>query len=190
MKLRRVISHAFTFIMVVLFIAVFGSFITSKISGGEPGFYGYQLKSVLSGSMEPGIKTGSIIAIKPSSDTTSFQEGDVITFRESEGRLITHRVIEVVKHEVTGQVMYRTKGDNNDAPDLNAVLSTNVIGKYTGFTIPYAGYAASFAGSKTGNVTLLIVPGILLVLYAVFTLWRAISSLEETGKQPKETVSE
>lgn len=190
MKLRRMISHAFTSIMVVLFIVVLGSFITSKISGGEPGFYGYQVKSVLSGSMEPSIKTGSIITIKPFSDTTSFQEGDVITFREAEDRLITHRIIEVVKNELTGQVSYRTQGDNNDAPDLNAVLSANVIGKYTGFTIPYAGYAASFAGSKTGNVTLLIIPGILLVLYAMFTLWRAISSLEETGKQPKETLSE
>lgn len=32
---------------------------------GEPQVFGYQLKTVLSGSMEPEIKTGSIIAVKP-----------------------------------------------------------------------------------------------------------------------------
>lgn len=190
MKIRRILSNGLTIIMVLLFITVIGSVVMSKISGGEPTFYGYQVKTVLSGSMEPGIMTGSIIAIKPGGDRNSFKEGDVITFRESEERLITHRIVEVINNGSNGQVMYRTKGDNNNAPDSNPVLASNVIGKYTGFTVPYAGYAASFAGTKLGNVTLLILPGVLLFLYAIYTLWKAISALEESSKKPKETLSE
>ena len=54
--------------------------ISSKTSEGAPQILGYQLKTVLSGSMEPGIKTGSIIAVKAGGDMTRFQENDVITF--------------------------------------------------------------------------------------------------------------
>lgn len=179
MKIGRFLSRSFTFVFAVLFIMVAGSVILSKAAGGEPNFYGYQLKTVLSGSMEPVIRTGSIVAIKPGGDTKRFQQGDVITFRADENKLITHRIVEVVKNPDTGQVIYRTKGDSNDAPDLEPVSSLNVVGQYTGFTIPFAGYVLNFAGSKLGNVTLLIIPGLLLFIYAVISLWKAISSLEE-----------
>ncbi|WP_410772005.1 signal peptidase I SipW [Fontibacillus sp. BL9] len=184
MMFKRILGHIVTIVMVLLFILVAGSVILSKVSGGEPTFYGYQLKSVLSGSMEPAIHTGSIVAIKPEGDTSGFNKGDIITFRADENRLITHRIVEVVKNEQTNQVIYRTKGDSNDAPDIEPVSSVNVIGRYTGFTIPYIGYIVSFAGTKLGNVTLLIVPGLLLVFYAVITLWKAISSLEEKKQGP------
>lgn len=176
---KRILGQGLTFIMVLLFIIVAGSVILSKISGGTPTFYGYQLKSVLSGSMEPVIHTGSIVAIKPGGDTSRFKKGDIITFHADENRLITHRIVEVVRNEQANQVIYRTKGDSNDAPDIEPVLSANVVGRYTGFTIPYVGYILSFAGTKLGNVTLLIVPGLMLFIYAVISLWKTISSLEE-----------
>ncbi len=189
MNFKRILGQSLTVIMVLLFIGVAGSVILSKVSGGAPTFYGYQLKSVLSGSMEPAIHTGSIVAIKPGGDTSEFKKGDIITFRADENRLITHRIVEVAKNEQTGQVIYRTKGDSNDAPDMEPVQSANVIGRYTGFTIPYIGYILSFAGTKLGNVTLLIVPGMLLFIYAVISLWKAISSLEEKRQGPTEEAS-
>ncbi|MYL61568.1 S26 family signal peptidase, partial [Virgibacillus halodenitrificans] len=50
-------------ILMVLLITVAGIVLSTKLSGGEPQVFGYQLKTVLSGSMEPGIQTGSIIAV-------------------------------------------------------------------------------------------------------------------------------
>lgn len=169
------------YMLVLLCIAVIGSILMSKITGGEPSFYGYKLKTVLSGSMEPTIQTGSVIAISPqkAADASRFEIGDIITFRADEQRLITHRIIEVRSSEAGDTPLYRTQGDNNDAPDSALVSPNHIVGVYTGFTIPYVGYFLSFAGTKTGSIVLLIVPGLLLFLYGVFSLWKVISRLEQ-----------
>lgn len=154
--------------------------ITTKASGGEPELFGYQLKTVLSGSMEPGIQTGSLIAVKLDVDKTSFKENDVITFMEEDDRLVTHRIVEVIQ---SGEnVLYRTKGDNNNAPDMNPVLSENVVAEYTGITIPYLGYFINFAQSQNGAF-LMLIPGVLLICYSIFTIWRALAALDMSNKR-------
>lgn len=156
----------------------------TKVSGGEPNLFGYQLKTVLSGSMEPDIQTGSMIAVKPGGDMTRFTEGDVITFKENNDTLITHRIVEVIQ---SGEnTLYRTKGDNNNGVDIEPVLSDNVVAHYTGFTVPYVGYITSFAQSKNGAF-LLIIPGILLVAYSGWTIWRSLANLELPQTDQPET---
>ncbi|MGG0716560.1 signal peptidase I [Robertmurraya massiliosenegalensis] len=172
-------SNLVTIVLFLIFVLVLFLVISSKASGGEPQIFGYQLKTVLSGSMEPGIKTGSIIAVKPGGDMTRFKEGDVITFQEERNILITHRVTEVINNG--NQVMYRTKGDNNNAEDINPVLSNNVVAEYNGFTVPYIGYFIDFAKSKNGSVFLLILPGVLLLGYAFYTIWQTLRMIENKG---------
>ncbi|SEU09565.1 signal peptidase, endoplasmic reticulum-type [Salinibacillus kushneri] len=174
------LNRVFTVVFyTVLTLALF--FVTiSKASGGEPEIFGYQLKTVQSGSMEQEFQTGSIIAVKPGGDMTRFEKGDVITFVAEDQKLITHRVVEVV--ESGGKTLYRTKGDNNNAADLNPVRSENVVAVYAGFTIPYLGYFVDFAKSQNGAF-LLLIPGILLLCYAGFTIWRALSELDKSKKR-------
>ncbi|WP_310831121.1 signal peptidase I SipW [Paenibacillus pedocola] len=179
MRIKKIVSTALTLLMSLVFLLVVVAVVISKASGGEPAFFGYQIKTVLSGSMEPGIHTGSIVAIKPGGDMTRFQKGDVITFMNPENILITHRVIDATVNTATGEATYTTKGDNNDAADSAAVSSTNVVGQYTGVTVPYVGYAMNFAVSKAGSVMLMIIPGLLLLLYALYTSWKAVSALEK-----------
>lgn len=162
----------FAVLLLMLFLVI-----SSKAAGGEPQIFGYQLKSVLSGSMEPGIKTGSIIAVKPGGDMTRFKEGDVVTFQEEENKLITHRVTEVIENGK--QVLYRTKGDNNNAEDMNPVISDNIVAEYTGVTVPYVGYFIDFAQSKNGSALLLILPGLILLGYSGFNIWQTLSQLEK-----------
>ncbi|MBY3623248.1 signal peptidase I [Acinetobacter sp. CUI P1] len=179
MRIKKMISNTLSSIMLVIFILLVVAVVLSKASGGEPAFFGYQIKSVLSGSMEPGIQTGSIVALKPGGDMNRFKKGDVITFRNEENLLITHRVVEATMNNATGEAMYRTKGDNNDAPDMNPTSSTNVVAEYTGVTVPYVGYAMNFAVSKAGSVVLMIVPGLMLLLYALYSSWKAVAALEK-----------
>ncbi|WP_425590712.1 signal peptidase I SipW [Fictibacillus phosphorivorans] len=180
MKALKWFNHLITIVLSILLVAMALSVIISRASGGEPQVMGYQLKTVLSGSMEPGIETGSIIAIKPGGDMTRFKKGDVITFKASEEKLITHRVQEV---KGTGEnTQYITKGDNNDAADLDPVLAANVVGEYKGFTIPYVGYLLSGAQSKLGALLLLVLPGLLLLLYSGFTIWSAIKEVDVSKK--------
>jgi signal peptidase I len=182
--IKKVASNIITILLAALLIFMLFIVISSKAAGGEPQVFGYQLKTVLSGSMEPGIKTGSIIAVKLAGETNKFKIGDVITFKMDEQNLATHRIIEVVKSG--DQVMYRTKGDNNKTADLDRVLSQNVVAEYKGFTIPYLGYFMNFAQSKNGNLLLLVLPGILLLGYSAFSIWRTISQIEIKAKDGEE----
>lgn len=179
MRIKKMINNTLSSIMLVIFILLVIAVVLSKASGGEPAFFGYQIKSVLSGSMEPGIQTGSIVALKPGGDMNRFKKGDVITFRNEDNLLITHRVVEATMNNATGEAMYRTKGDNNDAPDMNPTSSTNVVAEYSGVTVPYVGYAINFAVSKAGSVVLMIVPGLMLLLYALYSSWKAVAALEK-----------
>ncbi len=181
-KARKFISNIITAVLFINLIVMAILVISSKASGGEPQAFGYQLKTVLSGSMEPTFLTGSVIAVTPleGDEKKNLKEGDVITFVDSKERLITHRVIGI---KTSGEhVMYETKGDNNDAADLDPVLSDNVQAIYSGFTIPYVGYFIDFAQSKEGSAILLIGPGLLLLAYAAFSIYQGLKELDPKKK--------
>ncbi|QKY68984.1 signal peptidase I SipW [Lentibacillus sp. CBA3610] len=174
-KLLKWLNNLATTILFAVLIGMLFIVVSAKASGGKPEIFGYQLKTVLSGSMEPNIQTGSIIAVKPGGDMTRFQNGDVITYMEEAEKLVTHRVVDVMNNGE--HVMYQTKGDNNDAPDSNPVLSENVVAEYTGFTIPYLGYLVNLSQSQNGAF-LLLVPGLLLLGYSGFIIWRALKEID------------
>ncbi|MCD5396329.1 MAG: signal peptidase I [Candidatus Pacebacteria bacterium] len=78
----------------------------------------YKILVVQSGSMEPSIKTGSVVVVKPASD---YKVGDVITFGPfSKTKPPTaHRIYQI--KEKNGQIVYITKGDANNSPDQSFV---------------------------------------------------------------------
>lgn len=110
---------------------------------------------------------------------TSIQTGDVITFTE-ENRLVTHRISDVISTD--SGVHYTTKGDNNHAPDSNPVLAENIVAEYNGFTIPYVGYFLHFAQSPNGSILFMIIPGVLMLGYSLFTIWNTLRQVEEKHK--------
>ncbi|KGP74124.1 signal peptidase [Pontibacillus yanchengensis Y32] len=164
--------------------------ISSRASGGEPSVFGYQLKTVLSGSMEPTFKTGSIIAITPleEAEKQSLAKGDIITYLKDDETLVTHRIVEA--SETGNSMTYQTKGDNNEAPDGEPVLAQNVVGEYADFTIPYAGYVMQYANSKAGSIALMIIPGLLLLIYAGYSIWQGIKEFERNIVKKKSTNNE
>ncbi|MGP4064534.1 signal peptidase I SipW [Oceanobacillus sp. M65] len=186
-QVKKWVSHITTYVLFAALIVMAVVVVSSKASGGEPEIAGYQLKTVLSGSMEPGIQTGSLIAVMPDGDMKRFKDGDVITFMDEEEKLITHRITEVMASGE--QVMYRTKGDNNNVEDLQPVLSENVVAEYTGFTIPYLGYLVNFAQSRNGAF-LLLIPGILLLCYSGLTIWRTLGEIEKQNKKGDQKLEE
>ncbi len=118
----------------------------------------YKLLVVLSGSMEPAIKTGSVVVVKPES---SYKTGDVITFSEKNNPKITttHRVFGI------DEGGFITKGDANNSTDSARVAAEQIIGK-TIFSIPYLGYPVSFAKTQQGLLLLVIIPAIIIIIYS------------------------
>lgn len=113
-----------------------------------PRFFGYHIYSVVSGSMEPAIPTGSLVYIREA-EPERIQEGDVIAFygAADSASIITHRVVE--NRVVMGEFV--TKGDANQTPDMNPVPYARLIGKVER-SIPKAGAIAAVFTSARGKV--------------------------------------
>ncbi|SDJ25418.1 signal peptidase I SipW [Salimicrobium halophilum] len=185
-RIRKILSIGVNTVLYTALVIAILLVATAKFSGGEPNVMGYQLKTVLSGSMEPEFMTGSVIAVNPDVDVKSFEAGDVITFMKDADTLVTHRIIDVTNSG--DNVLYTTKGDNNDGPDTEPVLAENVVGEYTGFTVPYLGKLIDFANSPTGAIVFLIIPGALMIFYSAFSIWRALSTFVDEKEKEKANV--
>lgn len=121
---------------------------------------GYQVFTVISGSMEPQFKVGDLIYVKEV-DPNKIEVGTPITFVLNEDLVVaTHRVVEVDKENKH----FYTKGDANDTTDASSVHFNNVIG-VPRFSIPYMGYVSDFIQNPPG-MYITIAGGILLVIFA------------------------
>lgn len=186
MKSMKIINSAINVLLFTVFCLMILVVLISKASGGEPSLFGYELKIVLSGSMEPEFKTGSVIAVKSDVNTSELQAGDVITYLKDEYTLVTHRIMDVI--ETGAGTLFQTKGDHNAAPDVELVLDQNVVAQYTGFTIPYVGYVMNFASTKVGILLLLVLPGVLLLGYSIITITQALRYLDKKIEHPTKTM--
>ncbi|MFC2056517.1 signal peptidase I [Chloroflexota bacterium] len=133
---------------------------------------GWRVDAVLSGSMEPELKVGSLVITRPVEPKT-IVVGDIITFRPvSVGEeMITHRVIG------TGQSASRhfeTKGDAADKPDPFAVPAQNVVGKVC-FHAPHWGHFTEFLKTPFGFLFAVVIPGVIIITAYILSLLRALS---------------
>ena len=96
---------------------------------------------VLTGSMEPTYKVGSIIYYK-AVDYDSLKKGDIITFIDKKQNTVSHRIVRIEKDEI------EVKGDANNTSDLDRVNKKNVLGKTLSFSIPIIGYYIHFVEKK------------------------------------------
>jgi signal peptidase I len=182
-KTIKIINHLVSTILILILLCSFYVMISSKITGGQPSIFGNQLMLVLSGSMEPSISTGSVVGVKPVENTSKLKKGDVITFYSpiKKDTIVTHRIIDVVGQGDFTQ--YLTKGDNNQTDDPRPVPHTKVIGKYSGVNVPYLGYILEFLQSKNGIALSLILPGMIIIIYNIISLWLAFN--KEYGSKGK-----
>lgn len=136
--------------------------------------------TVLSGSMEPTYHVGSLIYVQKT-DPMALQTGDPVTYRMSDGVIVTHRIVEVVQDPQLGRC-YRTRGDANNITDGKLLEPQRVIGKPV-FTIPYLGYVSAYIQHPQG--TYVAIGGCLLIL-ALTMLTDVIFPEKEAHKKPEE----
>lgn len=107
---------------------------------------GISVDIVMSGSMEPTLKTGGIVF----TDTkrTEPSVGDIVTFQNAKGK-VSHRVVAKQKQS------YITKGDANNTEDVSLLEPEQIIGTVI-LTVPLLGYAAELLKEKTVGMLLLL----------------------------------
>lgn len=124
-SVKQKLNKKFTYFTIyMILIVVITTFIMYLINDKDKYIFGYSARVVVSGSMEPDIKTNSLNIIKLC-DIDDINVGDVVCFNYSQD--IIHRVIE--KTDNNGTTVLHTKGDANDSADDIEVYNDMVIGK-------------------------------------------------------------
>jgi len=132
---------------------------------------------VSTGSMEPEIKTGSIVF--STLQNQEINKGDIIVFTSPDNQEITiiHRVMDIEKEE------YTTKGDNNDSEDDWTVYKEDIKGEVI-FKVPYIGYLIQYMKTPIGFAVVLGIPALILILSLIKKIKEGIN--EEVDKRTKE----
>ncbi len=141
-----------------------------------PSVFGYKPFMVLSGSMETEIYQGDLIITKQINPET-LDEGDIIAFRDSDGTVTTHRIIDIV--EKNEETFFITKGDNNDSQDQNLVAFDEVEGLYI-MRIPSLGTLMNKLAEPTNFLI------IALVVTVIFVVSFSISFKKQRAEEMKE----
>ena len=134
-----------------------------------PDIMGIKPFIVLTGSMEPNIKTGDLVLVKEV-DIEQLKEGDIIAFRHTEEDVVLiHRI--VGKETQEEKIILRTKGDNNQTEDKNNVNCENIEGIYL-MRFEKIGKIAMFIRSQEGLAISI------LAIISIFFLWQLRKSLK------------
>ena len=125
-----------------------------------PKLLGYQPYTVISGSMEPAIATGSLVYVRDV-EPEAVAAKEVIAYYGGRDRdsVITHRVVE----NNVSEREFITKGDANAANDVTPVPYHNLLGCVK-ITIPSLGYAAQLLTIREGKFAMIGVIGVAMVL--------------------------
>lgn len=145
LRLSKILLNLFNVLLLLLILFMF--FITI-INRGENGVQigSYRFLTVITGSMEPVIPTGSFIVTSVvSKDEVAI--GDIITYRplENYNTLVTHRVIKM-NNDATEFI---TQGDANNIEDSGSVKFDSIIGRVA-VIIPGLGMFLAFLRTPVG----------------------------------------
>jgi signal peptidase len=140
---------------------------------------------VVSGSMEPTIKTGSV-AFTKTIDPKNIKSGDIIAFTSPNDAkdTILHRVNSISS---TDPLLFKTKGDNNNDIDAWDVQDVGVKGVYF-FAIPYLGTLAATLRQPWGFSLVVGIPALIFIIGQILNIKKAID--EEVNRKVSQKLQE
>ena len=116
-KKKLLINLLFILILCLIIFIIYSKFFSDSFKI-KP--FGIQALTVSSNSMMPVFQKGDLIIIK---EEKEYKVGDIVTFKDSSGNLVTHRIIEKCENA------FYTKGDNNNTKDEEKINNFQIIGK-------------------------------------------------------------
>lgn len=119
-KTLRIIKNVICWGVLAILVLTVIVFMGSKVNGKTPSLFGYSVLRVSTGSMQPELMIGDVILGKSVDNPTELKVGDVITYQgsgQTEGLLVTHKIIVAPHKTADGTYKLQTKGVANDVPD-------------------------------------------------------------------------
>ncbi len=117
---------AYGFLVLLIILSVYTFVVTDIMKKDYVNIFGYSYFVVATGSMSGTIEVNDIIFVKL---TDNVKNNDIITFKNQNGDIITHRIIQTSGNRII------TKGDANNTQD-DAITRNHVIGKVVGILSP------------------------------------------------------
>lgn len=118
-QINKVLEWLLTIAVVSMAVyCVWGAVSSDK---GDFYVFGYKPVVVLTGSMEPFMRTNSVAVVK---ETKDIEKNDVIMFAVDDETMVCHRVVGIDKE---GNIA--TKGDSNETADFSKISLEDVKGK-------------------------------------------------------------
>jgi len=148
----------------------------------------FQLFRVMSGSMEPKIKVGSVVFVQKVKPEV-LKKDDIITYTSPENpeMSITHRLVEIEEKE--GKTVFKTRGDANNSEDMAEVSPSEVKGRVV-FSLPFLGYLSVWIKKPLGFGLLVILPALLIIVSEILSIKKAIEKEVEKKYAEKEKFKE
>lgn len=149
---RRSVDAAFVVVVATIaIVAVIG--VVAPVVGLRPFV-------IRGSSMEPAIPRGALVLSTEGADR-AIVAGDVVSFREANGTIVTHRVTAVAG---TGDAtLLTTQGDANASADPTALPARRVIGRVA-VALPALGFISAMLTMPSGIVSIVLLALGLLVL--------------------------
>jgi signal peptidase len=135
-----------------------------------PKLLGWQGVIVLTGSMEPALQTGGLVFVQEV-HPADVSASDIISFEDSRGKTVTHRVVSVERTE-TG-LGYKTKGDANSTVDSELVLEAALRGRVM-LHLPYVGRWSDWLRQGHNFYYLLWPPAALIIAGEALNIYRQL----------------
>ena len=134
---------------------------------------GLTVQVVTSNSMEPQIKTGSLIISKEDSKDC-YGVGDIVTYYSpsKDRKLITHRVVKTFNKPDGVRIVY-TKGDANTNGDPWSVNVGLIVGRVVWVT-PYLGYWLYFIKTFYGFLVFVLITFLFLIVPNIKHVWLSL----------------
>lgn len=151
-KIIKIITTPF--IIAIILMALYIGYIRFIKKTGDVSIFGLRHYIVMTGSMEPHYNIGDLVIVKETKKE-DIKLNDVITYSVNNTQdTVSHRIIEIVEQD--GEEYYRTKGDNNNAPDTDLVSFSSIQGKIV-FKISKMGVIITELTTGTGIIVVFII---------------------------------
>jgi signal peptidase len=137
--------------------------------------------------MSPTFDAGSVVFVRPL-PPEEIRVGDILTYKVRGGdSIVTHRVVEIVEED--GKLGFITRGDANDVNDEGILEPERVIGRVN-YYLPYLGRLMTFTQTKQGLLTLVFIPGILIIIYELKNILQYAVAMEKEKQAKAEAAAE
>lgn len=183
-KPKKIIAISYWLVILIVLFVVVGTAVS--VYNAPAGF---RMLVVTGGSMEPAIKTGSVVLTFKKAD---YSENDIVSFlrnpSDSKRKIdtpITHRIVGKTVEKIENEeerITFTTKGDANKTPDLEVIRQEQILGKVL-LSIPVIGNLLVFSQTQLGFTLLVVVPVILIIYTEIQKIIKQVSNKEDAKKK-------